>query len=156
MQANDAPRALYLFTEAFALTGVAIVVPTWLGVAEVGFFSLFLASAALVHRFQVLLEENRQDIYVRRLGWRLSNGKTASSIVLMFFGICAAYFVAAGAWSETAIVHNFGFALDAAQIGGANVLDRSFGNFGSLVSHNLMVVQTSLVLLSPVAVLPTP
>jgi hypothetical protein len=140
MHAPNWQRYPYLLGEAFLMTGVAILVPTWLDVAEVGFFSLFLAAAGLMHRFQVLLEENRQNIYVRKLGWRLTNGKTASSLVMLFFGSCAAYLVAGMAWSEDAIQVYFGFALDAAQIGGSNVLDRRFDAFGSLVFHNLMVM----------------
>ena len=133
-------RVTFLFLEAVLFTSLALLVPYAMGIAEVGFFSLFLMAASLTQRLRHLLDENAINIYERQRGFWLSNTITGVSLFSMFAGIMSVYALAAGTIGSQSIQTFFGFALEAAQLGDSDLLTRRFGHPMQIFEHNAMVL----------------
>jgi hypothetical protein len=129
-------RLFQLGIEALSFTLVSTYLPVTLGFEEAGLVSLFLIAAALSDRLSLLLEENRRDIWERRVrGWRANRG-TAGGILALLCGVFAGYAIVAYLLGESRVAGLFGFALRAAALGGETLLERDFGTFSAVLAHN--------------------
>jgi hypothetical protein len=137
----DAPlrRAAQLTGEAFVYTALSCLLPLVLGLAQAGLISVFLVAAPLTDRLVVLLEENRHNIYVLRLGSGVANRRTSAGLLCLFAGIVLGYAAVALWLGERGIPQLFGFAMDAADVSGDDLLRRSFGDPLRTFRHNLGV-----------------
>ncbi len=135
-----------LMAEAFVLTVIALMVVSGIGIAQAGFFGLFLAGAPLSGRFQTLLQENKDLIFVKKQPSRQANATTALSILAMFLGICGAYLPSAIVLSEADLATYFGFIFESTQSLEGTLLTRDFSNFFPILKHNLLVLSTTAVL----------
>jgi len=133
-------RPAQLAVEGILSTLVSTAVPVALGIEAAGFVSLFLVAAALSDRVRQLLDENRRDIWERKVGGWRANRTTATGILALFAGVFAGYTLVGYSLDEARIAAAFGFALRAAALGGENLLQRDFGNFASIFGHNISVL----------------
>jgi len=134
---DSSMRYIALILESFALTSVALLFVTTLGTPVAGLFGLFLASASLTPRFQALLQENKDLIFVEKAGSWYANRLAALSIVMMFLGICLAFIGFAVLSPEKDLSKIFGLLYDTE---GASLLTQQFGAFVPIFLHNLMVM----------------
>lgn len=98
-----------------------------LNIAESGLISIFLVAAPLSDRLVVLLEENRSNIYALQRGSRRANQRAAAGLLWLFVGIAIGYAVVAAWLGERGTLRIFGFAIDAANLHGEDLLHRSRG-----------------------------
>jgi hypothetical protein len=135
-----------LFIEAAVFTGLALLIVAGLGIREAGFFGLFLSAASLIARFEHILSENKHDIFVLNLRASTANLRTAKSILMLFLGICAAYFVMALTYTEHDLAQYFTFIFDNVSSRNDNIFNRDFSNFQGILRHNVMVSLIIMVL----------
>lgn len=134
------PRILRLGSEAVAITWVSTYLTVRLGLDEAGLVSLFLVAAALSDRFNLLLEENRRNIWERQVSsWR-SNRLTIIGFLALFGGMFAGYALIASVLDEGRSATFFGFTLRAAALGSETVQERNFGSFVGILGPNLGVL----------------
>lgn len=135
-------RAVQLTVEAAIISAVSTAVALSVAGPAAGLVAMFLLSAALSDRVVTLLEENRVAIWERReTGWK-ANGRTASSLLFVFFGVLST-FVALALLSDAASRQRF-FAFAAGFVHSGAV--RDFGQTGPILVHNLGVLGTVTVL----------
>jgi len=128
--------------EAFLLTMIALFIVSAMGTSEAGFFGLFLAAASLSTRFQALLQENKDLIFVEKIDSKKANGLTALSILMVFLGICTAYLVTTTTFTPEEMETFFGFIFDSTQSRTGTLTDRDFSRFVPILKHNLIVMGT--------------
>ena len=139
-------RQTALISEAFLLTGIALLVVSRIGGDSTGFFGLFLASASLNHRFQHILKTNKDQIFVDKRSPRRANLQTASSILMMFIGICGAFLLAAMLFQQNNLESFFGFIYVSTNSGSGTLLTREFGVFIPILKNNATVMMTIAIL----------
>ena len=133
-------RGLRLGGEAVVVTGLSIYLPVLLGFEEPGLISLFLVAAALSGSFGMLLEENRVNIWEKRVsGWR-SNQLTVVGFLALFGGMFVGYALAASLLEEGRLVAFFGFAIDASALGQEAIQERNFGSVLAILRLNAGVL----------------
>ena len=132
-------RAVQLICEACIYTVLSCALLLLLGLAEAGPISILLVAAPLADRLVLLLEENRTNIYVLRLGSRRANRRTAAGLLCLFVGIAIGYATVAAWLGERGTVRVFAFAIDAADLHGENLVRRSFGAPLTVWGSNLRV-----------------
>jgi len=135
-----------LIVEAFALTSIALFVVSTIGVGQAGFFGLFLAAASLTTRFQALLQENKDAIFVHKTKSSQANATTALSILMIFIGLCLAYLLSTMVFSADDLEAYFGFIFQSTKGLSGTLLDRNFSAFFPILTHNLVVMGTIAVL----------
>lgn len=133
-------RPVQLVVEAVLSTLAAAWIAVTLGVDEPGLVSLFLVAAALSARVGELLEENRRNIWERRIGGWAANRATAGGILALLAGVYAGYSAVACMLGEARVASLFAFALRAAALDGETIFERDFGTFPALVAHNAGVL----------------
>lgn len=133
-------RALRLASEAIAVTWVSVYLPILLDFDEAGLISLFLVAAALSHRFELLLEENRRNIWERKAGGWRSNRLTIIGFLALFGGMFAGYALIVSALEASRVATFFEFALRAAALGGETLQERNFGSFTAILGPNVGVL----------------
>jgi len=140
----------HLLSESFMLMLIALLFPFALGLEQGGMIALFLVSASLMRRIQQLLDENRNNIWVKQRGsWR-SNRISAMSVLAMFIGLFlanilfASVLVAIGA--EQRMKHFFDFVLKTEHLHAGQVLSARFSSFGAILANNYIVLLTTYLL----------
>lgn len=133
-------RVPQLYLEGLAFTAIALAICLLFRIADSGMVSMFLASAGLAGRLDSLLRENRDDIWVRKIGAWPANRKTSFAVLALFAGMLTAYVAATALLGETGARRGFRFALEAAGLGNETILDRRFGDPAGLIAHNLGVL----------------
>ena len=135
-----------IIIEAFLLTGLAVFIVSRTGGDATGFFSLFLAAASLVHRFQRILKTNKDQIFVEHRAPAHANLQTASSILMVFIGLCLAYLLIGLLFQQEDLETFFGFIYDNTNSRTGTVLTREFGMFGPILFNNCVVMFTTAIL----------
>ena len=122
-------RHTQLTLESFVVTLVTLaLVYRILGLDESGLISIFLATAALTTRFNVVLA----DVDVRN---------EAVDILAMFIGMFLVFVGVGFVGDSDSLRDGFGFVLDIAHINPASTLyERNFGDLRSILFHNSMVL----------------
>lgn len=133
-------RALRLTGEAIAVTAVSAYLPVRLDFDEAGLISLFLVAAALSDRFDLLLDENRRNIWERHVGGWRSNRLTVIGFFAIFGGIFAGYALIASLLDAGRVATFFEFTLQAAALGGETLRERNFGSFTAILAPNVGVL----------------
>ena len=133
-------RGVRLGAEALFFTAISAYLPIVMGFGEAGLVSVFLVSASLGDRLSLLLEENRDNIYVERTGPWVANRRTAWSVLALFLGILAGYAIVAWTLGHAGSGRFFGFAIEAAGLREETLLEREFGSPGALWKHNALVL----------------
>ena len=131
-----------ILAEAFLLTVIALLIVSAMGTSEAGFFGLFLASASLTIRFQALLQENKDLIFVELVESKKANGLTALSILMVFLGICFAYLATTTTFTQAELEAFFGFIFDTTQSRTGTLTEREFSHFVPILIHNGVVMGT--------------
>ena len=134
-----ARRALQLAGEAFTYTVLSCALLLGLGLAEGGLISIFLVAAPLTDRLVVLLEENRNGIYVLQRTSRRANQRAAAGLLWLFLGIAVGYAAVAAWLGERGTLRLFAFAVEAANLHGESLLQRSFSQPLAIFANNLRV-----------------
>tara|TARA_Y100001934_G_C12351169_1_gene775426 strand:- start:747 stop:1814 length:1068 start_codon:yes stop_codon:yes gene_type:complete len=122
-------RHLQLTLESFVVTLLTLLIVSFsLGLEQSGLISLFLASAALNTRFNVVLME--QDVRNESL-----------NILALFIGVLLAFVGVGGVADLPTLEAEFAFVLNIANINPSSTLSqRNFGTFDSIVVHNAVVL----------------
>jgi hypothetical protein len=141
-----ARRGARLGGEALLLTLVSAYLPIVMGFGEAGLISVFLVSASLADRLSLLLEENRDNIYVVKTGPWVANRRTAWSVLAIFLGILLGYAVVGVTVGEWGSARFFGFAIESAGLREETLLERDFGNPVGLFADNAIVLGTVFLL----------
>lgn len=139
-------RGARLWAESFSYTAVSAYLPIAMGFGEAGLISVFLVSASLGDRLSLLLEENRDNIYVAQTGPWVANRRTAWSVLALFLGILTGYAVVAWTLGEAGSGRFFGFAVEAAGLREETLLERDFGSPLGLLTNNALVLGTVFLL----------
>ena len=139
---NKGIRYVAIAIEAFILTSVSLFIVSAMGTAEAGFFGLFLAAASLSSRFQALLQENKDLIFVDKVDSKSANALTALSILMMFIGICFSYLIIAMMFTTHDLKTFFGFIFESTNSETGTLLTRDFSLFIPIIQHNLIVMGT--------------
>ncbi|MBT6432358.1 MAG: stage II sporulation protein M [Deltaproteobacteria bacterium] len=128
-------RHAQLTMESLALMLVTfVVVHRLLGLAESGLLAIFLTSAALTTRFNVVLAD-------------INTKNEVVDILAMFVGLFMVFVGVATMMDPATIPKSFGFVMSIADMDATTTLyDRSFGNFGGIVVHNTMVLASGVLL----------
>lgn len=132
--------------EAILATLLSLYITRALADEHAGVISIFLTAAGLTYRFNDLLLENRDNIYVHQWPSVKTNSRTAWRVLAMFIGMAGAYCMAAALLEPKAVFETFGFALDSARIREDSILTRRFGGALALLGHNALVLVGFLVL----------
>ena len=138
-------RLLRVWTEAALSTAAALGLARVFATEQAGVISIFLTGAALVGRFDDLLDENRRLIRVEGRSASRVNRVTAYSLVALLAGMFSAY-VAAGLILGEGAADAFRFAIRAAHLGQESILTRRFGSLSALLAHNYAVLLSVFVL----------
>ncbi len=133
-------RALRLASEAIAVTWVSTYLPVLLHFDEAGLISLFLVAAALSDRFDLLLEENRRNIWERHVGGWRSNRLTIIGFLALFGGIFAGYALIASVLEADRVAAFFEFTLRAAALSSETLQQRNFGSLATILGPNVGVL----------------
>lgn len=136
---TPARRFLRLFVEGMFFTGCALLLARALGVAQSGFFAVFLAAAGPVSRVDELLGENRRQIAGGERPAR-ANALAALHCLALFVGAFAAFFLAALWMGEARMRTEYAFVLEVARLGGDTILTRPFRNAPGLFVNNAIVL----------------
>jgi len=131
---------LSIFIETFIITLLAVFLSQILYYRESGIVSLFFLSIMLQQRMKDILDENRIGIYESNINPSKVNSTTTFQIFTIFAGIFIAYFVITIMLPKELTLNLFKKQLSIAQINSHDVLKANFGNFQSLVRHNLTVL----------------
>ena len=128
-------RHAQLTMESFALMLVTfVVVHRLLGLGESGLIAIFLASAALTTRLNVVLAD-------------INTKNEVVDILAMFVGLFLVFVGVATLMDPSTIPKSFGFVMTIADMDTTTTLyDRSFGDFGGIVAHNLLVLCSGVLL----------
>lgn len=133
---EGARRAGRLFAEALLFTLVGVALTQALDVDQPGVLSLFLAAGALGSRAKQILK------------WAEDNDPlpAARDLFALFAGMMFAYAMVALWLGESGVAHDFAFALEAAQTGSDDLLNRQFPRLLPLLGHNLSVLVAIVIL----------
>lgn len=128
-------RHAQLTMESFALMLVTfVVVHRLLGLGESGLIAIFLASAALTTRLNVVLAD-------------INTKNEVVDILAMFVGLFLVFVGVATLMDPATIPKSFGFVMTIADMDTTTTLyDRSFGDFSGIVSHNILVLCSGVLL----------
>ncbi len=128
-------RHAQLTMESFALMLVTfVVVHRLLGLGESGLIAIFLASAALTTRLNVVLAD-------------INTKNEVVDILAMFVGLFLVFVGVATLMEPSTIPKSFGFVMTIADMDTTTTLyDRSFGDFSGIVAHNLLVLCSGVLL----------
>jgi hypothetical protein len=135
-----------ILLEAFLFTGAALFIVGRLGMEGSGFFGLFLAAASLIGRFDAILESNRRMILVSKVASVRANLITAIEVMMLFMGMCCAFFVLSTQQSPLALRESFGFIHDMANLSDGDLLSRNFSNIQGILTHNAKVAVAIVIL----------
>ena len=134
-------RCSLLFLEALGCCLLGIYLPIMMGFDESILNSMFHVSIPMGQRLAVLLEENRHNIWIKKLpGWDV-NKATGVCLLCMFIGVLAGYLIVVLVSSSSIeMIKNFDFALEAANAKQGTILTRNFSGFFPIFVHNLSVM----------------
>lgn len=134
------PRVLRLLIEGALAALVSLVFASAAEPSQAAVIAIFLTPAALVQRFDGLLEENRELIWQGNP--RGANIATAVSMLALFAGVFAVYAAAVGFLPATRIDKTIAVVAQVARIGEDTILTRRFGSFFGLMAYNAGVLLT--------------
>ena len=133
-------RVPRLVLEGAIAAAVSLVFASGADASQAAVISIFLTPAALVQRFDGLLEENRKLIWQGNP--RNANINTAISILALFMGVFAVYALAVGFLPTTRVTEVIEVVARVARIGQDTILTRRFGSFLGLLAYNTGVLLT--------------
>ncbi|MEE2902209.1 MAG: stage II sporulation protein M [Myxococcota bacterium] len=139
-------RARKLFVEGILLSGMSFLVAEFLGFKESGIFAVFLTSAALSHRLDRLLQENRDNIWVHHATPWKANRLTAVSVLTVFLAVTVVFSGMAAFFDRNEVYQNFAFVLEMAGFNAEIELHRRFPTISGIIIHNLKVLVTVVAL----------
>jgi len=133
-------RVLRLMIEGSLAAAMSLAFASAADASQAAVIAIFLTPAALVQRFDGLLEENRE------LHWagnpRNANVTTAVSMLALFVGVFAVYAAAVGFLPNARIEKTIAVVAQIARIGEDTILTRRFGSFMALIAYNAGVLVT--------------
>lgn len=133
-------RVLRLMIEGALAAAVSLVFASAADASQAAVIAIFLTPAALVQRFDGLLDENRELIW--QGDPRGANIATAVSILALFVGVFAVYAAAVGFLPNARIEKTIAVVAQVARIGEDTILTRRFGSFMELIAYNAGVLVT--------------
>ncbi|MBI2570815.1 MAG: stage II sporulation protein M [Candidatus Schekmanbacteria bacterium] len=139
-------RLPYLAGEAAVLGLVSNAIAFALGLELAGVVAVFLCSAALLNRFDELLEENRRRIYESTMPSGAANRLTVFSVVAIFVGVLTASVVIAVASGTDPEAIGKGLPLVHARLLDDTIFSPRFQDFLGIAANNLAVVACAGVL----------
>ncbi len=133
-------RVPRLMIEGSLAAALSLVFASGAEASQAAMIAIFLTPAALVQRFDGLLEENRELIWQGDSGG--VNRVTAVSVLSLFVGVLAVYAAAVSFLPNTRIDKATAVVAQLARIGEDTILTRRFGSFLPLLAYNAGVLVT--------------
>ncbi len=133
-------RMLLLMFEGALAASVSLVFASAADAEQAAVIAISLTPAALVQRFDGLLDENREMVWQGNP--RGANIATAVSILALFVGVFAVYAAAVGFLPSARIEKTIAVVAQIARIGEDTILTRRFGSFVRLMAYNAGVLAT--------------
>ncbi len=131
------PPSLRLFVNALFQTLFAVFIASILFPTASGLVSVFLISFGLLHQFDNILLENKEDIWQRNVNPVRANLKTTLRLMAIFLGIFSIYFILVSYLPAETSQKQFAKQLDSAL---ATLDKKRFNDFIPILQNNIIVI----------------